>query len=140
MKKLCGKSIASLFVVITIIVSLLPMTVAHASGYNPDAAVNYAAAHWNDGVGVCDEFVKACLSAGGVNINAGGVANVKNALNAYGTSYALVTSGNYINASDNSGKISAGDPIFFYCSADGYVHVAICGGIDSSGHVCACFR
>jgi uncharacterized repeat protein (TIGR02543 family) len=113
------------------------MTVAHASGYNPDAAVNYAAAHWNDGVGVCDEFVKACLSAGGVNINAGGVANVKNALNAYGTSYALVTSGNYINASDNSGKISAGDPIFFYCSADGYVHVAICGGIDSSGHVCA---
>lgn len=35
-----------------------------AASYNSSAALNYAAAHWNDNVGLCAEFVSNCLSAG----------------------------------------------------------------------------
>ena len=38
---------------------LLPVTSvqAEAAGYDANAAVAYAAAHWDDGVGVCDQFI-----------------------------------------------------------------------------------
>ena len=41
------------------------LTAGAVSDYNPTAAVNYAAGHWNDGVGKCASFVSACLKAGG---------------------------------------------------------------------------
>ena len=58
---------------------LLPVTSvqAEAAGYDANAAVAYAAAHWDDGVGVCDQFIKACLQAGGIDIQAGGVEPVR---------------------------------------------------------------
>jgi len=36
--------------------------------YNASAAIQYADAHWNDGVGLCAHFVSSCLKAGGVTI------------------------------------------------------------------------
>ena len=65
-----------------LIAVLLPVASvrAEAAGYDANAAVAYAAAHWNDGVGVCDQFVKACLQAGGIDIKAGGVEPLRSAL------------------------------------------------------------
>ena len=65
---------SALVMVVLCLVLSLPMAVSAAEfgpRYNDQAAVSYAAAHWNDGVGVCDQFVKDCLKAGGVEILAG---------------------------------------------------------------------
>ncbi|MBQ2422446.1 MAG: hypothetical protein II286_00655, partial [Clostridia bacterium] len=55
-------------------VGILP---ASAEGYDPSAALAYAKAHWNDGKGLCAEFVRDCLRAGGLttltSINCGGL-------------------------------------------------------------------
>jgi uncharacterized repeat protein (TIGR02543 family) len=38
--------------------------------------------------------------------------------------------------SDNSGKLSAGDPVFYYCnSCKSFQHAILCGGSDSSGRM-----
>jgi hypothetical protein len=37
--------------------------------YDPDAAVTYANAHWDDGVGLCAQFTSACLQAGGLDVD-----------------------------------------------------------------------
>ena len=50
-----------------------------------------------------------------------------------------VSSNGRIPASKNVGKVSIGDPIFCYCAteSDGnpYVHVYLCGGVDSNGNI-----
>ena len=131
------KKLLSLLLVVLIVASFLT-TGASAVNYDANAAVAYAAANWNSLEGVCDQFVKACLSAGGITITAGGVGAVKTAVEAYGTSYKLTKNGSSIYLSENEGKIAAGDPIFYYCSSCGkYVHTAICGGINSEGQATA---
>ena len=128
-----------LFCVILLLVFLVALTpTASAATYDADAAIKYAAAHWNDGVGVCDQFLKACLSAGGVTIKSGGSNSVYNELKSYGNSYKLTMSGYCVYASQNEGKVAVGDPLFYYCNICGCVmHSAICGAIDSQGRVCA---
>jgi len=86
---------------------------AGAVAYDPNAAMAYAREHWNDGVGVCDQFVKACLAAGGVNVYAGDVEPVKDALldAGYGTRAQQLTiheKGVYILESENEGKTAPG--------------------------------
>ena len=131
------KRLLSLLLVVLIVASFLT-TGASAVDYDASAAVAYAAANWDNQVGVCDQFVKACLSAGGITITVGGVGAVKTAVEAYGTSYKLTKNGSSIYLSENEGKIAAGDPIFYYCSSCGrYVHTAICGGINSEGKATA---
>ena len=110
--------------------------------YDAEASVAYANAHWNDGVGVCDEFVKACLAAGGIHITVGYVMNVYNALLNYGTSHELVFRNSYCYESDNSGHAEPGDIIFWRCQAcadEGFPrpwpHTAIIDSIDESGRI-----
>ena len=98
--------------------------------YNADAAVTYAKNHWDDGVGVCDQFVKACLDAGGIHITVGIVTNVYNALLDYGTSYQLTTRGEECYEADNLGKVAKGDILFWYCSKCGkFMHTGIISSI-----------
>ena len=123
---------------------------ASAAGYSPDAAITYAKVHWNDNSGDCQDFVKACLKAGGVTISASGVASVKNALvnGGYGTLNLLSSeatsytdnNGNTVPAriaktSSNYGKVKVGDPLFTVCSKCGWTHTVIMGGTDSSGYI-----
>lgn len=42
------------------------LSVDAAVTYDPDAAIAYAAANWNSGVGLCAQFVSECLYAGDV--------------------------------------------------------------------------
>lgn len=132
------KRLLALLLVVLIMGSFLT-TGASAANYDASAAVAYAAANWNSNENpYCDQFVKACLKAGGITITVGGVGAVKKAVEAYGTSYELTKNGSSILASENEGKIAAGDPIFYYCSSCGeFVHVAICGGINSEGKATA---
>ncbi len=107
--------------------------------YDADAAVAYAAAHWNDGMGVCDEFVKDCMNAGGVEILAGGVEHVKNALTniGLGTEHLLKISSDGVHAlASENPNAQPGDLLFFYCKeCKVYIHSAIFGGISEAGYL-----
>ena len=110
------------------------------STYNPALAIKYASEHWNDGVGKCASFVSACLNAGGCNASSALVSNLLNALTngGYGTRYQITTSSYYAYESQNKNILSAGDPIFFYCSkCGGWQHTVICSGYDSNGRAMA---
>ena len=112
------------------------LTAGAVSDYNPTAAVNYAAGHWNDGVGKCASFVSACLKAGGCGASSSLVSNLLNALTngGYGTRYKVTASSYYAYYSQNKDKLAAGDPVFFYCSkCGGWQHTAICSGYNSNG-------
>lgn len=152
MKKLFKNSIALIIAVILTFGAFLPqgelspnrlfsIEASAASSYNPDAAIAYAAANWDNGVGLCAEFVSNCLTAGGINIMQKKVVNLRKALidGGYGTSYKLTSSstqwGQVAKMSDNAGKVKVGDPLFTYCSVCGYTHAVICGGVDSSGYI-----
>ena len=131
-----------LFLVVLYLVLSLSLPVFAAEfgpRYDGEAAVAYAASHWDDGVGVCDEFIKACLKAGGVEILAGGVDNLKDALldTRLGTARSLVISADGVHAlcTENS-DIQPGDILFFYCEeCKKSIHSAIIGGFDDNGYL-----
>lgn len=106
--------------------------------YDADAAIKYAEENFDNGIGVCDEFVKDCLAAGGVKVRAGGVEEVVNALvdAGYGVQYEMqLDADNYhLNAADNS-AVKAGDPLIIYCEkCNKYQHFAFLGGTDEEGN------
>ena len=120
---------------------------ASTSNYSHSAAVDYAKKHWNDGVGLCAQFVAACITAGGISVSDKVCYNLYNSLKPYGTVYKLKTYGSgkntRIRMADNSGKVSAGDPLFYVCETCGgmskscFPHVVLCGGVTSDGFLTA---
>lgn len=118
---------------------LAPLSAAGAEPgvYDPDAALAYAAGHWNDGVGQCATFVSACVTAGGIPVREPAPYNLYRKLLPYGTPYLLSpTNGRYyILGTTNEGKVVPGDPLFFVCETCGnaYLHAALCSSIDREG-------
>ncbi len=115
---------------------------ASASKYNATNALEYAASHWNDGKGLCAEFVSNCIKAGGLDAWSVGCTTLVGQLKdrGYATEYKLTLAGNgLVKYSDNSSILSPGDLVFAYCSSetDGkpYVHTYIYYGNDSSGYI-----
>ena len=107
--------------------------------YDRNEALNYAKNHWDDGVGVCDEFVKDCLRAGGVDIQAGGVGPIMDALIkvGYGEKVDLVVDdkGYHFNKEDNP-KVEVGDILFIYCrDCQKMLHTAFIGKFDEKGNL-----
>ncbi len=112
------------------------------STYQSDKALAYAKAHWNDGKGLCAEFVSDCLEAGGVDdVYERRVINLYNALKdkGWGTAYKLELTGGTsgrISMSANKDKVKAGDPVFFQCNVcKSFEHVVLCNGADSEGYM-----
>lgn len=110
--------------------------------YSINDSISYASNHWNDGKGLCAEFVSDCLQAGGVNdVYEREVENLYNQLlaNDWGTSYKLkLTCGtrDRILMAENKSKVQKGDPVFFYCnSCRTFTHVVLCNGSDSEGYM-----
>lgn len=109
--------------------------------YDADAAVAYAAKHWNDGKGLCAEFVSDCIRAGGFtkvyNVNA---KKLGQELQKYGTklNYNNYTPGDYFYANKFSGTLSKGDIIVWEnksgSSASGHV-MLYSGCNDSKGRI-----
>ena len=117
-----------------------------ASSYNRDKAVAYAKAHWNDGKGLCAEFVSDCLKAGGCTAWNKTVKPLLDELKGWGTLYAVAdgttNSKNWkLNKSACSFDVKPGDIVFFYCRTcaaagkSGYCHTAIITGFDSKGNI-----
>lgn len=111
---------------------------AAGATYNPQKAIEYAAAHWNDGVGECAEFVSNCVIAGGINIKVNKMTDpMMNAIcNATGLQIQDLTLDSYKHATKtaNEGKLAAGDVVGLYCVTCGETpHVLFCGGFDSNG-------
>ena len=139
MKKIVATILTIVLTLTTLCTMLVP--VSAASSYDPNKALSYAKANWNSGKGLCAEFVSDCLKAGGCSAySASCTALVKQLQDGkYGTLNQLtVASDGRISVSANSGKVSIGDPIFFYCTkeTDGkpYVHVVLYSG-SSNGYM-----
>ena len=126
---------------------VLPVT---GSGYNRQAAVNYAAAHWDDDPEYdadCANFVSQCIQAGGCDCYSAGGSTLRRQLLAsgMGTGYDL----EFINdgyrgsvlGSNYPGIIEPGDVLMFYCSyCDEYdkgawAHTVLVAGLTSDGWV-----
>ena len=133
------KRVLSVLLTLTLMLAVFPVgnLSASAVNYNRSAALRYAEDTWNNGVEMCAGYVSNCLKAGGINVMERSVYNLYNALKGtYGTSYVLTTDGPYIYMSDNVGKLSPADPVFYYCkSCKTFQHAILCGGSDSSGRM-----
>lgn len=139
------KRLLSAIMALVLSISIVPIfntqTQAASNGYNYKKALSYASKHWNDGKGMCAEFVSDCLKAGGItDVYETMVVNLYNQLlkKGHGKSYKLtLTNGTkgYILESKNGSKLKAGDPIFFYCNAcKRFTHVVISNGYNSDGY------
>lgn len=131
-----------LAILLTIGIFPLVTTKSSAAGcYNAKASLEYAKDNWNSGVGLCADYAAACLRAGGIDVPGGRVITLYNDLvsGGYGKVYKLkLTNGKSgsINLASNSGKVKAGDPIFYYCNVcKTFDHVVICNGANSDGYV-----
>ncbi len=131
-------SLLALILVFGIFPTIEADAVSENTSYNSDKALKYASAHWNDGKGLCAEFVSDCLSAGDLpGVYNQRVVNLYNALikNKCGKSYKLVITDGSIKETENPGKIKKGDPIFFYCNVcKEFTHVSLCNGFNSDGY------
>ncbi len=109
------------------------------TGYNASAALQYAASHWNDGQGLCAEFVSKCVQAGGLPIKTELITtNCYNAVSNYtgvqGQDLKLDANG-YATKSLDGNILSAGDVVIQWCYTHTYrPHILICGGYDSNGY------
>ncbi len=137
------KRLLSLVLAIVLTLSILPILSTKADAaeinafYDRKKSLAYADAHWNDGKGLCAEFVSDCLKAGGLTESyRTRVCTLYDALlsNNYGRSYKLKIFDDSILESQNKGKIKAGDPIFYYCNrCKEFTHVSLCNGFNSAG-------
>ena len=106
--------------------------------YDSASALSYAKSHWNDGKGLCAEFVSDCLKEGGLKSYSVSSTSLMTQLqnNYEGTIFELQTYGDKIRLADNIGKVAAGDPIFWYCShCKRYMHTALCNGASNAGNL-----
>lgn len=134
------KRLVSLILTISMITSLIIVVPAQAATqYNATKALEYAQNHWNDGKGLCAEFVSDCLTAGGISVNIKATRTLRNWLvkNNYATDYFITNKqSTRINMSDYSDKISKGDIIINYClQCDVYPHVMLVSGTNSKGQI-----
>ena len=114
-----------------------------ASAYHAASALAYAQEHWNDGVGLCAEFVSRCINAGGCSafsVSASMLLLGQLRNSGMGTEYQLALNSDMsITAANYAGKLAAGDPVFYYCPGctDGrpYVHTVLCNGMDGNGYM-----
>ena len=141
------KKVLSIFVAVVMLFTVVPLgsITASAATYSASSAVSFANSHWNDGVGLCAEFVSRCLAAGGISIpnsayystsqqsyqnNSGTLGSYRNP---YTCSAALLLylSQNYpIITNPSSSQISVGDVVFMYGGSsgqwkDGHVGIVI---------------
>lgn len=144
MKTSIKKNVLAMVAIVTMIVGSLgaSLNVKAASGYTAENALNYAEAHYNDGVGLCAEFVSNCLNAGGVSAWSRSCTALRSQLlnSGLGKEYELALQSDMsIKASNYTDILKKGDVVFFYCPScvniDGkpYIHVVLCNGMDSNG-------
>lgn len=147
------KRILEVLLILTLMISIFSAVAtpasADAADYDVEAALTYARQHWNDGVGLCAEFVWNCVKAGGLELSTNGLWEsymvttgcAQGICNALGVPYKgvkafdpiVLGSNGYAYASNNP-NLNAGDIVFQYCTTCGLTpHVVICSGFNSQG-------
>ena len=140
-KRLLGLLLVVFATIIVIPTFVTKTEAANNEEYDIGNAITYAEKNWDNGRGLCAQFVSECLNYGGVDAYGMRVVDLYNELLAkeYGKSYKLtLTNGKSgsIRMSDNEGKVKKGDPIFYYCNVcDNFEHVVLCNGVNSDGYV-----
>lgn len=138
MKKIISVALSFIIMVVTVFGIMSPERVEAAS-YNANAALDYARAHWNDGQGLCAEFVSRCAQAGGINMPV-----IKTTYECYkkiseisgipGQDLVLNASG-YATYAANSSRLAAGDVVVQWCyTCNLRPHILLCGGYNASGN------
>ena len=115
------------------------VTVDAAATYSVDDALNYAKSHWDDGKGLCAEFVSRCVIAGGlkISVQAGTGPCYRAIQSASGLNRQdlKLNSSGYATKALNGDNLAAGDVVIQWCKTHNIApHIMICGGFDSSGY------
>lgn len=136
MKSIMKKTFNHIFILSMISIFVFYAQAVRASAYNPQAAISYADAHWNDGVGLCAEFVSNCLAAGGLPTDSAWGPNVgvdpRTGYNNWRTTSLkdyLTYKGYQVIYNPAPNQILPGNPVFYSKAANwstGTAHVAIC--------------
>lgn len=138
------KRVFSLLLVLCLLAGAVPQIgiVARAASYNASAALSYAAAHWDDGVGLCAQFASECIKRGGSSCYSASGSALYSQLcgSGEGTAYDIwLNSDMSVSMNNYFGKLAAGDVVFYHCSnpreSRPYVHTVICNGADSNGYM-----
>ncbi len=132
------RKIISLFLTFALLIGCMSTTVLAAT-YDIEKAIQYAENHWNDGQGLCAEFVSKCVQAGGINISTqAGTGGCWKAickitgLDMYDLTLSL--DGNAL-CIDNSSILQKGDVVVQWCYTHSISpHIMICGGYNSNGY------
>lgn len=109
-----------------------------ADTYDVEKALQYAREHWNDGQGLCAEFVSRCARAAGCNISVYGYAidafeAISRATGVQSQDVILNGDG-YATQASNGDRLAAGDVVVQWCYTHGkQPHILLCGGYNSSG-------
>lgn len=136
----------SLCVILSITPSVTPPVKAQPT-YSVQKAMEYAAAHWNDGKGLCAEFASRVLIAGGLNmgVKLGTYGCLQAASAASGldkTELKLTPLEDYWGKTSEMATreldgdiLDAGDLVIQWCyTHNDRPHVIICAGYDSEGY------
>lgn len=138
------KKVISLFLTMCLILAFLTSAFVSAAtqySYNQAKALEYASNHWNDGVGLCAEFVSKCVRAGGVSMNIETFAGscFKAILkNSYAEKHQLtLNEKGQATKADNETILAPGDVVVQYCTTcKKYPHILIFSEFDSNGKAC----
>ena len=136
------KRLTCLVLLMALMLSMVPSfaTSAYAApAYDPVKALNYAKSHWNDGQGLCAEFVSRCVIAGGLKIGVeagtGGCWRAITKATGLSKQTLKLNSKGYATKELNEGILAAGDVVIQWCNTHSIApHIMICGGFDSSGY------
>ncbi len=103
--------------------------------YDPDAAVEYGKAHWDDGVGLCAPFISRCLIAGGITDYTESSTSITLQLLHSGLGF-----GQFLEYNKDDHTITMpsyarpGDVVQIYCSYEGMmIHSLLMVGTDEEG-------
>lgn len=137
------KRIIPVLICIALLIALLPsfavVETNAVSSYNPLIALNYAAQYWNDGQGLCAEFVSRCLRAGGCDSYNTScttlVGLLRNRTDCQEYTF-YINEDRTVSIDNQLDKIAPGDPMFFHCGYQhNYQHALLCNGMDEEGHL-----
>lgn len=134
------QKMAGMLLIMVLCLTGLPVAPVQAAvTYDVNGALGYAAEHWNDGRGLCAEFVSRCVQAGGIDIPVKkGTKGCYDAIcDITGlTGIDLRLNGNGYATQDLNGDIlAAGDVVIQWCyTCNLRPHILICAGYNSSGN------
>lgn len=111
-----------------------PKNTNKLSNYDPQAALQYAKAHWNKDRCFCAEFGSECLTAGGAKFDLASSTSLYNSLVKSNLGYAVTIDLNEDGTANLPEYAFPGDVIFYYCTAENMmIHTAIYNGDTKDG-------